>query len=575
VFISHSSADDAFCQRLTADLRAALPPNEAGRERVWYDHAPQRGQEDAADTGGVLEPGGLTIGMDYPTEIAEQIAARTVIVVVLSPEAARSRWVKDELSQSKQRYNGSERVLICPLVYRECATPTIISNFQTLDFRGVDDDVARYQRQVDELVARVRDGRWPLSESAPPFELGVLPEPAELVGRDEELGWVLGRLRAGGATAITALGGMGGIGKSALAAAAMRRLRVEGAFPDGMAVVLCEDQTDPVEVVRQALSRFMPGRRTPDASDLPGLAAAAQTLLAGKRALIVLDNIEPGWPVEQVTRALTATPVTLLLTARQTLPTDAVPPGAARQLDLLSPAAALLLFAQSYGRATVEALSAEERSAAERIVALVDRHTLAVRLAGAWPAELRRPLAAVADELARDLLAAPDGETARKVEIVLNSSVVKLDAEARLLFAALAGFGAGEFGRKAALALAAALGLSDPAPTLGLLTRRALLDASYDAALAAYPKADAERLRLHPLLRAYARDLYDARRAVVDDPPWTDERRADVERAIAAWYADYTNTAPDLALIPDETNITGALDWALASGDDRAAARIC
>ncbi len=42
-------------------------------------------------------------------------------------------------------------------------------------------------------------------------------------------------------------------------------------------------------------------------------------------------------------------------------------------------------------------------------------------------------------------------------------------------------------------------------------------------------------------------------------------------------HAAVNNASPTgyVALTPDEANITGALDWALAHGDDRAAARIC
>ncbi len=219
---------------------------------------------------------------------------------------------------------------------------------------------------------------------------------------------------------MTALRGMGGIGKSALAAVAIRRLRQERAFPDGIVVVLCENQTDPVELLRQALTRFTPGRRPPDADDLPGLAAIAQQLLEGKRALITLDNIEPDWQIEQVTGPLAAAGVTLLLTARQMLPAAVVPLEGVRRLDLLSPDAALHLFAQNYGRADADALTAAERPAAARIVALLDRHTLAVRLAGSYAAFVasayQRPLARVAEEIASDLLGIPEDETPRKVE---------------------------------------------------------------------------------------------------------------------------------------------------------------
>ncbi len=51
----------------------------------------------------------------------------------------------------------------------------------------------------------------------------------------------------------------------------------------------------------------------------------------------------------------------------------------------------------------------------------------------------------------------------------------------------------------ATLALARALALADPQASADLLVRRALLDGASDAALPT--QADAERLRLHPLLQ--------------------------------------------------------------------------
>ncbi|HEX8732946.1 MAG TPA: TIR domain-containing protein, partial [Ktedonobacterales bacterium] len=435
LFISHSSADDGFGKRLAADLRAALAPADPGR--VWYDSAPQRAEE-VAEGEDDAEPGGLKGGMNFPREIVEQIAARNVMIVILSPEAARSRWVRYEIDQAINRYNGPERFAIYPLVYRAYPLPKAIAIFQTLDFTNTDS--AAYQRQLGELVALIREGRVNLSESAPPFELGALPPPERLIGRDEELAWALTRLRARETTAVTAIGGMGGIGKSALAAVAVRQLRQERAFPDGIVAVSCENQTDPVVVLRAALTPFTAGQRTPDVDSLSALGAIATNLLEGKRALIALDNIEPDLRVEQVTTPLTDAGATLLLTARQMLPGAAVPPNGVRRLDLLSPEDALLLFARSYGRADADTLSDEQRTAATRIVALLDRHTLAVRLAGAYAAEMNRPLPRVADEIASDTLDIPEGETPRKVEAVLARSVDALPPEGQRLFAALAIF---------------------------------------------------------------------------------------------------------------------------------------
>ncbi|HEV2238873.1 MAG TPA: NB-ARC domain-containing protein, partial [Ktedonobacterales bacterium] len=325
------------------------------------------------------------------------------------------------------------------------------------DAQAVAAEARATAQRAEEAARAAASGREAAPEpQGPPFDEGLLPAPDRLVGREGDLAWLLDRLRAGQTAAITALRGLGGIGKSALAAVAIRRLRAEGRFPDGIAVVLAAGLSDPATVLAQALTRFDPLRRPPEASDLAGLAETAQRLLAGKQTLIVLDNVEPGWPVERVVAPLTAAGATVLLTARQALG-GAVPAGGSRELELLRPEEALELFAQSYGKGTTAGLSAAERAAAERITSTLEYHTLAVKLAGSYAAETHRDLGALAGELERDPLGVPDGETPRGVALALGRSIAALDGDARRLFGALATFATAEFGRQAALALGAAL----------------------------------------------------------------------------------------------------------------------
>ncbi|HEX6122043.1 MAG TPA: NB-ARC domain-containing protein, partial [Ktedonobacterales bacterium] len=398
----------------------------------------------------------------------------------------------------------------------------------------------------------------------PPDDLALLPAPEHFVGRADDLEWLLGRLRE--RSAIAQLGGLGGIGKTTLVAVAVRRLRALGRYPDGVAVVLCQGLADPVEVLRRTLARFDPQRRQPAASDLAGLAEAARRLLDGKDALIVLDNVEPALPIARVVAPLRATGVSLVLTARHVLPHEAVPVEAARMLDLLSQEEALEVFAQALGRAAARALSVEERAAAERIVTTLGRHTLAVKLAGAYAADLHRDLAALAHELEnpRRAISLPHGETPEAVALVFAESTEALPHEARRLFAALAAFSAPQFGREAAIALGRALALAAPEEAVNLLVLRALVTASTSAELA--DGGDRERLHLHPLLRALAGS---------ELTEWTAAERDAAYEALARYYATYANETQDQALTPDEANITGALSWAHAHGHDELVAAIC
>jgi transcriptional regulator with XRE-family HTH domain len=100
-----------------------------------------------------------------------------------------------------------------------------------------------------------------------PFDEGQLPPPECFVGRQEDLEWVLERLREERTAAVTALNGLGGIGKTTLAAVAVHKLRKENRFPDGIAVIFCIGLTDATDVLRRVLARFDQHRRQPDVSD--------------------------------------------------------------------------------------------------------------------------------------------------------------------------------------------------------------------------------------------------------------------------------------------------------------------
>jgi tetratricopeptide (TPR) repeat protein len=90
IFVSHSSADKATCDALVSALRGA------GSD-VWYDEH---------DLGaGVLRD-----------EIMRELAARPVVVVILSKAAFNSRWVRDECEWAYNLYRRKPERLILPVV---------------------------------------------------------------------------------------------------------------------------------------------------------------------------------------------------------------------------------------------------------------------------------------------------------------------------------------------------------------------------------------------------------------------------------------------------------------------------
>ncbi|HLY30115.1 MAG TPA: NB-ARC domain-containing protein, partial [Ktedonobacterales bacterium] len=277
----------------------------------------------------------------------------------------------------------------------------------------------------------------------PPDDWGALPAPDQFIGREADVTWTLDHLRQDGA--IAASRGLGGMGKTALAAVVVRRLHQEGRFPDGIAVVLCQSLTDPAEILRRILTRFDPYRRSPEMTDLSRLSESAQGLLKGKSALVVLDNVEPQLPVTQVVSPLRAAGLTVLLTARQALPGEVVPPEASRALGLLSSDEALTLFASALGRSEGSSggsmFTPTERAAAQAIVASLGAHTLAVKLAGAYAGSEHRDLSALAREVAdpgQGLSLPGDDEAPEAVRRTFELSLDALPEEAQRLFVGLA-----------------------------------------------------------------------------------------------------------------------------------------
>jgi tetratricopeptide (TPR) repeat protein len=111
IFISHSHIDNEFGTRLAQDLCRVLSDESA----VWYD---------------VL--GGLRGGDTWWEKILEELTARKVFIVVLSPEAVQSPWVRDEINLAWSQKNSREGKQIIPLLYRECKVRADLNTLQVI-----------------------------------------------------------------------------------------------------------------------------------------------------------------------------------------------------------------------------------------------------------------------------------------------------------------------------------------------------------------------------------------------------------------------------------------------------------
>ena len=119
VFLSHSSQDRPFAQRLVRVLRRHGIP-------VWYSDTNIKG------------------GQQWHDEIGAALKRCDWLVLVLSPSAVESMWVKRELLYALQQDRFNDR--IAPLLYKRCPYDGLswtLSQMQMVDFASGFDDGCR------------------------------------------------------------------------------------------------------------------------------------------------------------------------------------------------------------------------------------------------------------------------------------------------------------------------------------------------------------------------------------------------------------------------------------------------
>jgi tetratricopeptide (TPR) repeat protein/transcriptional regulator with XRE-family HTH domain len=355
----------------------------------------------------------------------------------------------------------------------------------------------------DGAGAESRDAGIPAPQTPRPRQLP--PAVASFTGRTAEL-QVLTKILDGtgapGTVVISAIGGTAGVGKTALAIQWAHQVAEH--FPDGQ--------------LYANLRGYDPDRPTPPADALAGFlralgvggqdippdederAARYRSLLAGRRVLVVLDNVGSA---DQARPLLPGSPAcAVVVTSRDSLSGLVARDGATRlDLDLLPLADASRLLRDLIGdRAAVD--TDATAALAQRCCRLPLALRIAAELAIARP---NAPLADLASEVGDqqrllDLLDA-GGDPRTAVRAVFSWSCQHLDAGTTRAFRLAGLHPAADFDPYAVAALTGTT-LAQTYRTLDTLAKAHLVQ---PAGVSGAPGAD--RYGMHDLLRAYAGEL--------------------------------------------------------------------
>jgi transcriptional regulator with XRE-family HTH domain len=348
--------------------------------------------------------------------------------------------------------------------------------------------------------------------SVRPAQLPIAP--GFVVGRDAELAILDASLRdrARGTPAVVAIDGPAGVGKTVLALRWAHHIADH--FVDGQLYADLRGFAPPGELVTVdvVLERFLTAM---GASSVPATtaerAALYRSLVAERKVLVILDNVNDTEHLEHVLPASARCAV--VVTSRRALPGLVAHAGATRvTLAPLADPEAIALISRIIGEARAHA----EEVAVATVAQLCGNLPLALRIAAEQIATYpKRPIAELVEELREEdhRLGALDSIDLRGV---LSWSYHDLEPDAARLFR-LMGLHRGPHLSVPAIAALAGTTRPDARRLLHRLASVHLVDIDSDDAI-----------RLHDLIRAYAREL------VLTDE--NDTHRTAAAQRLVTWY---------------------------------------
>jgi hypothetical protein len=126
VFISHSSVDKPFVDKLVSDLKK-------NGVNVWYDKFD------------------IKLGDSIPGRINEGLSKAKYFIVVLSNSSINSKWVLEELNSALVKQINLNGTFILPVKIDDCSIPPLLSHRKYLNLK---DD---YDKNVAELLGVLKE----------------------------------------------------------------------------------------------------------------------------------------------------------------------------------------------------------------------------------------------------------------------------------------------------------------------------------------------------------------------------------------------------------------------------------
>jgi AAA ATPase domain len=384
-------------------------------------------------------------------------------------------------------FRGAVRQRVLALAALVCTTPREVQTYlRAAELTALGAEEAAY---VQRLHASLQ------AQRADPVML-LPPRPTRLVGRVELVDDLLCHLATGN-SGLYAVTGMPGVGKSALAFEVMHRLVADERqrrrlFPHGVAIFTCTGRRDTqgmVALLHEIAEAFPAAMKLASRAAHSGIAltssneshawpgareaaladalARARLALAGKRTLLLLDDVDAQFPLRLLRDALLIGGAESAIEKKESqhgtgrmgdaackvLITSRYVPAPALlahhlSVEALEPEPALDLFTALRGRP----LSEEQRADAERICAAVGYLPLAIEAAASAVTTEGIPLSLLAACLVENPLGWTwDGE--REVSSRLAQALDALDPELQQHFVLLSTLGRRSFGLEGVAAL--------------------------------------------------------------------------------------------------------------------------